>query len=147
MKLPYFLALFQGENFYINVKVNKLSATPDMDFGYMEVVWIKCYDKEWLVDLERQTIEHTRNAANTFREVKYERSLEPQSFSNGRIDHNAYFIQTEFGELVTMSYKRGFRPFFNKKFIKKYKNYENCCGAIISKNHIKYLNHLKEIIV
>lgn len=147
MKPPYFLALFQGEDFIINTKVDRLSSTPDMPFGYMEIIWIKCYDKEWLIDLDKQTIKFNKQAKKKFTETKYRRSIAPQSFSNNRKDHNAYFIQTEFGRIVTMSYKRAVRPYFNDVFFKKYKNFDNCCGALISKKHVKYLNNLKEIIV
>ena len=73
MKLPYFLSLFQSEDFIINAKINKLSAKPKMPFGYMEIVWIKCKQKEWKINLDKQTIECKNGANKLYKQVNFKR--------------------------------------------------------------------------
>ena len=73
MKLPYFLALFQGKNFIINAKVDRLSVQPKLPFGFIEIIWIKCENKEWLIDLDKQTIQYKNGAKKHCRVAKFKR--------------------------------------------------------------------------
>lgn len=147
MKLPYFLALFQGEDFVINAKVNRLSAQPKLPFGFMEVIWIKCKEKEWRIDLEKQTIECKNGADKFYRQVKFERKIKPINDSNNRTDHIKFFVNTIFGQILIISYKRQLYPSFNNEFFQKYGNLEDCVGALISKEKVAYLKRLKQIII
>ena len=147
MKLPYFLALFQGEGLIINTKVNRLSASPKKPHGYMEIIWIKRKEKEWLINLQKQTIECKNGARKFCRTAKFQRKIKPVAASNNRKDHSRYFINTALGDILAISYKRQLYPHFNKKFFKKYGNFENCYGALISKEKVRYLNSLREIII
>lgn len=147
MKLPYFVAMFQGEDFIINAKVNRLSAKPKMPHGFIEKVWIKCEKMEWLIDLQNQTIEHKNGAKKHFRTAKFKTKLKPIFHSNNRKDHIKFFINTIFGDILIISYKRQLYPCFNKRFFKKYGDFKKCFGALISKDKLRYLNRLKEIII
>jgi len=147
MKLPYFLALFQGQDLIINAKVGRLSAKPKMPFGYMEIIWIQCEDKEWLINLDQQTIEFKNGANNFYRQAKINRKIHPICASNNRTDHTKYFINTIFGDIVIISYKRQLCPYFNKEFFKKYGDFNDCVGALISKNKLKYIDNLYSVII
>lgn len=145
--LPYFLALFQGGEFIINAKVDRLSAEPNIPFGYMEIIWIQCEDKEWLIDLDKQTIEFKNGANKFYREVKINRKINPISASNNRADHTKYFINTIFGDLEVISYKRQLYPYFNKWFFQKYRNFNSCIGALISKDKVRYIENLYSVVI
>lgn len=147
MKLPYFLALFQGQDLIINSKVGRLSAKPKMPFGYMEIVWIQCEDKEWLINLDQQTIEFKNGANKFYREAKINRKINPICASNNRTDHTKYFINTIFGDILIISYKRQLYPYFNKEFFKKYGDFNGCVGALISKDKVKYIDDLYSVII
>lgn len=147
MKLPYFLALFQGKDFVINAKVNRLSAKPKMPFGYMEIIWIKCKEKEWRIDLEKQIIECKNGSDKFYRQVKFKKKIKPICASNNRTDHIKFFIDTIFGQILIISYKRQLYPYFNKEFFKTYGDFTNCVGALISKEKVAYLKKLKQIII
>lgn len=146
-EIPYFLALFQGQDLIINAKVDRLSARPNQPFGYIEIIWIKCEDKEWLIDLDKQTIECKNGAKKHCRVAKFKRKINPIVWSNNRIDHVKYFVDTIFGKILTISYRRQIHPCFNQKFFEKYGNFDNCFGALISKEKVRYLKELKEIII
>lgn len=147
IELPYFLALFQGEEFIINAKVNRLSAMPETEFGYIEIVWIKCEEKEWTIDLDKQMIECKNGADKFYRTIKLDRQITPVRASNNRADHTKYFINTIFGTIEVISFKRQIYPLFNKDFFDKYKNFNDCIGALISKDKIEYIDGLYSIII
>lgn len=147
MKLPYFLALFQGQDLIINAKVDRLSAKPKMPFGYMEIIWIQCEDKEWLINLDDQTIEFKNGANKFYREAKMNRKIKPICASNNRTDHKKYFINTIFGDILIISYKRQLYPYFNKSFFKKYGNFDGCVGALISKDKVRYIDSLYSVVI
>lgn len=141
MKLPYFVAMFQGEDFIINAKVNRLSAKPKMPHGFIEKVWIKCEKMEWLIDLQNQTIEHKNNAKKHCEIKNLKKNW------NHREDHVEFFIDTIFGDIIVKSYKRQLITTFNKHFFKKYGDFNDCVGGLISNKKLKYLNKLKDVII
>lgn len=147
IELPYFLALFQGEEFIINAKVDRLSAMPETEFGFIEIVWIKCEEKEWIIDLDKQMIECKNGADKFYRSIKLDRKITPVRASNNRTDHTKYFIDTILGTIEVISFKRQIYPLFNKNFFDKYKNFNDCVGALISKDKVEYIDDLYSIII
>jgi hypothetical protein len=147
MKLPYFIAMFQGEDFIINAKVNRLSAKPKMPNGYIEKIWIKCKKEEWLIDLDKHNIEFKNKAKKHCKIKNVEKNLNPSHCSNNRKDHVEFFINTIFGDIIVKSYQRELITTFNKHFFKKYGDFNDCIGGLISNKKLKYLNRLKDVII
>lgn len=140
METPYYLALFQGKDFTINTKVNKISTMPNWNIGFMEIVWIQCEKYEWLIDLNKQTIQCKNGADKHFRSETFEKKWR----KNG--DHQIrYWVNTIFGNIELASLNRQVIPSFNSYFFEYYKNFDDCIGAFVSEEKVRYLDNLYEI--
>jgi hypothetical protein len=144
MKLPYYAAFFQGEDFIINVSVDVMKTAPNDPHGFIVWLWIKYKNYEWLINLEDQTIEYKNNSQELTKEQPFK--FNGNDIRNEGQDHTRYFINIPLANIKAISKNRALKVDFLTEFYKKYKDFKNCHGALISKRHLRYLSHLKEII-
>lgn len=139
MKLPYYAAFFQGKDFVVNCKVDQIKENNEPNIGFVEKVWLKFNDLEWEIDLTSKKIKYSSDECLNF--------FSKSDFACDGEPHFKYdFNFLNFAEIKLMSYNRTTDFIFGVDFFKKYKDFKNCHGALISKKHLRYLSHLKEII-
>jgi hypothetical protein len=139
MRLPYYAALFQGKGFFVNCKVDEIKENNEPHIGFVEKVWLKFNDLEWEIDLASKKIKYNSDECLNF---FYERI-----FACNDEAHKKYeFEISSFAKFKFMSFNRTTDFVFGIDFFKKYGDFQNCYGALISEKHLRYLSHLKEII-
>ena len=139
MKLPYYVAFFQGKDFIVNCKVDQIKENNEPNIGFVETVWLKFKDLEWEIDLASKKIQYSSDECLIF--------FSDHIFACDNVSHIKYdFNFFNFAKIKFMSYNRTTDFVFGVDFFKKYKDFQNCYGALISKKHLRYLSHLKEII-
>ena len=144
MKMPYYAAFFQGNDFYINVSVDIMKTVPDDPHGFIVWAWIKYQDYEWLMNLEDQTIKYKNNSEKFTKEIPFYPT--GKDIRNEGSDHIIYKINLPLANIKGVSKNRVLAVDFLPDFYKKYPNLKKCYGALISKRHLRYLSSLKQII-
>ena len=139
MNPPYYACFFQGDGFIVNAKVDCIPEAQSPDVAFVELIWIKYNNFEWEVDLKKQSIKYSPSDAKSF--------FKQYNFACNNEPHKKYdFNFSNFAKIKFMSFNRTTDFVFGIDFFKKYGDFQNCYGALISKKHLRYLSHLKEII-
>ena len=142
--LPYYAAMFQGKELLINVKVDAMKTAPDEPYGFIVLIWVKYKEYEWLINLEDQSIEY-KNDAEQLTDVKPFEFKGDDVRKEGR-HHIIYLIHTPLVTIKAMSKNRVLKTDFTPEFYKKYKTFNKCYGALVSKEKLRYLSNLYEVI-
>ena len=142
MDIPYHVAFFQGEDFTINVKINHLSTYNHVKHGFIELIWIKHENQDWTINLSDQTIK----SHHSYNHKKFSVCLSDYHpfDTESKTQHTKYTIKIPLATIHASSLKRELTVDFSDKFYKKYKNFYDCYGALISERKLVYLAHLHE---
>lgn len=145
VSMPYYAAMFQGEDLIINVKVDIMKSAPDDPHGFIVLIWIKYKEFEWLINLEDQSIEYKNGAEQLTNEQPFE--FNGNDIRGEGRSHIRYMIYTPLVNIKAISKNRALKPDFTPDFYKKYKTFDDCIGALISKQKLRYLSNLHEILI
>ena len=145
IEMPFYVAFFQGPDLIINVKVDIMKSVPDDPHGFIVLIWIKYKEFEWLINLEDQYIKYKNGSEKFTKEEKFK--LDKEDRLQEGLDHIMYFINIVPANIKAISKNRAIQIDFTSDFYKKYRTFDKCIGALISKQKLRYLSKLHEILI
>ena len=145
IEMPFYVAFFQGPDLIINEKVDIMKSVPDDPHGFIVLIWIKYKEFEWLINLEDQYIKYKNGSEKFTKEEKFKLDWEDRQKEGHQ--HIRYIINIPPAHIKAISKNRAIRIDFTSDFYKKYRTFDKCIGALISKQKLRYLSKLHEILI
>ena len=136
--LPYFAAFLQGGDYIINIRVDYDENIKKKGFGYIQDIWIKYKDKhEWNISLAYP--DHHIICSAEDRKCVREFQLNK--------NHTKYIISLDDLNIIATTKLRALSLKFKDDFFINNPNVKDYYGAIISKEKLRYIDSLKEILI
>ena len=136
--LPYFAAFLQGGDYIINIRVDYDENIKKRGFGYIQDIWVRYKEQnEWHISLAypNHHIICSTEDRKCVREFKLNQN------------HTKYIISLDDLNIIATTKLRALSLKFKDNFFINNPNVKDYCGAVISKEKLRYIESLKEVLI